>query len=45
VEGCSLIDLCYIGGPDYFKISGSDSGLDRDMLFLVSNILIFYFGV
>ncbi len=36
IMGWSLIN--YIGGPDYFKISGSDRGPDRNIL--VSKYLV-----
>jgi hypothetical protein len=30
----------FIGGPDHFKISGSDRGPDGDILFDFQNILL-----
>ena len=35
-----VTDRNYIGGPDYFKISGPDHGPDRNILFDFQNILL-----
>jgi hypothetical protein len=37
-------DINYIGGPDYFKISGPDRGPDCGLLKLISTFKYFSLG-